>query len=305
MTASESKPRRFDRDVDGILLLDKPVGLSSNQALQQVRALYRARKAGHAGSLDPLASGMLPVCFGQATKVCTALLDARKTYWFTARLGERTETGDAAGAVVERQPVPTLSAREVTAVLTQFLGVTEQTPPMYSALKHQGERLYALARRGVTVVRQARRIVIETIELERLSERELTVVVRCSKGTYVRALAEDIARRLGTVAHLIALRRLSVDPFGTRPMHTIESLRADPETERLRHLLPVDTALAHLPAVRLDGAAARRLTQGQAVAVDGMTVSDWVRIYGPNDQFLGLGQCVEPNRLQPRRLFVR
>ncbi|HTE42442.1 MAG TPA: tRNA pseudouridine(55) synthase TruB, partial [Steroidobacteraceae bacterium] len=193
----QTKPKRFDRAVDGILLLDKPIGLSSNAALQEARVLFRALKAGHAGSLDPMASGMLPICFGEATKVCAFLLDSGKRYQFVARLGERSDTGDAEGQIVERQPVPSLTRKRIEAVLTTSLGAQTQVPPMYSALKHQGQRLYDMARRGESVERAARPIRIDELTLLTHGDAEIEVTVRCSKGTYVRTLAEDLALKLG------------------------------------------------------------------------------------------------------------
>src|SRR5215831_14121660 len=222
---SQSKPRRFDREVHGILLLDKSVGITSNTALQEVRALFRALKAGHTGSLDPMASGMLPICFGEATKVCGFLLDSRKSYRFTAKLGEQTDTGDADGVVIERRPVPMLTETQIATTLKGMIGEQNQVPPMYSALKHQGERLYKLARRGTVIERAARTIVVESLKLLVYTPNTLEIEVYCSKGTYVRVLANDIAQHLGTVAHLTALRRLGVDPFAGEPMHSLEKLR--------------------------------------------------------------------------------
>jgi tRNA pseudouridine55 synthase len=306
------KARRFDREVDGILLLDKPPGMSSNTALQRARAIFRALKAGHAGSLDPMATGVLPVCFGEATKVCSFLLDARKSYRFTAKLGERTDTGDADGIVVERQTVPLLTEAQVAAVLQGSLGEQRQVPPMYSALKHQGQRLYELARRGEEVVREPRRIVIEALDLQRLASPEIELTVRCSKGTYVRTLAEDLAAKLGTVCHLVALRREQVEPFTEKP-RTLEELDASaPQTpeqgwQALDALLrPADCALAQLPAVMLDLPRQQALLQGQAVLGADLTpgqVAGWVRLYG-GGAFLGVGELCQ-GKVLPRRLWKR
>jgi len=308
-----AKPRRFDRDVDGILLLDKPIGLSSNAALQQARGLFRALKAGHAGSLDPMATGMLPVCFGQATKVCAFLLDAYKTYQFTARLGERTDTGDAEGAIIERQPVPPLAQMQIEAVLCESVGEQLQVPPMYSALKHQGQRLYAIARRGESIERAPRRICIEDLTLLGFRGNELDVSVRCSKGTYVRTLAEDLAIKLGTVAHLVALRRVQVDPFGQRPMFSLDQLQ-----ERVTQgaglddlLIPADQALLSFPAIRFDLANQEALLLGRSAAgsrLDDQATpvpSATVRMYGPAQNFLGLGETLPGGLVQPRRLLVK
>jgi len=311
MTATQVvKPRRFDRDVDGILLLDKHQGLSSNAALQQARVLFRALKAGHAGSLDPMATGMLPVCFGQATKVCAYLLDARKSYRFTARLGQRSDTGDADGTIIERTVVPQLTDSQVHDVLHKSVGEQFQVPPMYSALKHQGQRLYDMARRGESVEREPRRIVIEALALVRLGDDELEVDVRCSKGTYVRTLAEDLAAKLGTVAHLTALRRLQVDPFSGLPMYTLDQLgrlAASGLRDLDALLLPSDQALGHLPSVEVDLAGQVALLNGQSVTDRpgrGGKQGDLLRLYGANGLFLGLGELAE-GVIQPRRLFVK
>lgn len=300
-----SKARRFHRDVDGILLLDKPLGLSSNAALQQARVLYAAKKAGHAGSLDPLASGLLPICFGQATKVCGRLLNAAKTYQVSVELGARTESLDGETEVIERASVPALDAAKVDAVLAGFLGQQQQVPPMHSALKHQGQRLYELARRGESIERPPRQIFIHRIERLRLEPPRLELVVRCSKGTYIRSLAADIAQRLGTLGYLVGLRRLSIDPFEGHPMHTLEQLesaRAAGAEALDGLLLGADVAFLDLAAVHLDAPAERALLLGQAV--NAPTVAGSLRAYGPNGRFLGLVEAGPPGRVRPVRLFV-
>jgi len=313
-SARERRPRRFDREVDGIVLLDKPQGLSSNAALQEARVIFRALKAGHAGSLDPMATGMLPVCFGEATKVCGFLLDSRKTYRFTARLGRRTDTGDADGQPIEEAAVPDLDESVIQAVLKEFLGSQTQVPPMYSALKHQGERLYELARRGETVARAARAIFIEHLRLLRYSSSDLEVEVRCSKGTYVRTLAEDIAARLGTIAHLTMLRRMQVDPFEARPMFTLAALaeKAAASWESLdQALLPVDRALIQLPIVDLALQEAASLRHGQTVPYLGSLPPGPVRLYSAafrsesdrSSAFLGIGE-VAGQVIRPKRLLA-
>lgn len=303
-----SKPRRSQRDVDGILLLDKPLGVSSNAALQQARAIFGARKAGHAGSLDPLASGLLPVCFGQATKVCGRLLDAGKSYLVDVQLGARTESLDGETEVVARAPIPTLTHASVDVVLASFLGEQEQVPPMHSALKHQGKRLYELARRGESVDRAARRIVIHAIERRELLADRLIFEVRCSKGTYIRSLAADIADRLGTLGYLAGLRRLSVDPFEGHPMRTLEQLAAARQqgNEALDALLlSADIAFTDLAKVVLDREASDRLLLGQS-APAGWTgaAGQTLRAYDDAGRFLGLVKGLADQRVQPVRLFV-
>lgn len=300
--------RRFHREVDGILLLDKSLGASSNAALQQVRTLYGALKAGHAGSLDPLASGLLPVCFGQATKVCGRLLNSGKTYRVLVQLGELTPSGDGETEVIERAPVPTLTPEGVDAVLAQFLGNQQQVPPMHSALKFEGKRLYELARRGESVERPARSIVIHRIARmstpEGLAGGQLEFDVYCSKGTYIRTLAADVAVKLGTLGYVKGLRRLSVDPFGDLPMFTLDALSADTAEQLAGRLLPVDTAFADLARVDLDPATEHDLLLGRAVTVPVPGTASELRLYGPNGRFLGLGEVLESTRIKPSRLFV-
>jgi len=294
------------RNVDGILLLDKPEGLSSNAALQSLRRLFNARKAGHTGSLDPLASGLLPICLGQATKVCGLLLGSNKTYRVTIILGDRTVTGDREGAVIEQLPVPVLDARTIRRVAESFLGESEQVPPMYSALKHQGERLYSLARKGIEVKRPARRIVVHRMELKGVEDRQLHFEIECSKGTYIRSLAEDFARACGTLGHVGSLCRLSLGPFVLPTMHALadlERLAANPAAlEAL--LLPVDAALPGMPVVRLGRTESACVLQGQAVSVAGPNAAR-VRMYGESGQFLGTGRMTpEGLRLAPERIMV-
>jgi len=300
-----TKPKRFDRAVDGIILLDKPQGISSNAALQTVRALLRALKAGHAGSLDPLATGMLPLCFGQATKVCNYLLDSRKTYQVTARLGIKTDSADADGAVIERQTVPSFDEAQLHHVLNSFLGAQQQVPPMYSALKHQGKRLYELARAGETVDRAPRNIIIERIQLLHYSPNEIAFEVRCSKGTYIRTLVEDVAAQLNTVAHVTQLRRTQVDPFVASQMITLVEL------ERLAQegfqaldamLLSSDCALQNMPSLKLDPTQVAHLKHGRAL--DGLSAPAGIaRAYDPADNFLGLVKVDGLGKAIPERLF--
>jgi tRNA pseudouridine55 synthase len=294
------------RNIDGILLLDKPAGITSNDALQGVKRLYRARKAGHTGSLDPLASGLLPICLGEATKISAFLLDADKHYWVACKLGERTATGDAEGEVLERRPVGDLDAPRVEEVLARFRGAIEQLPPMYSALKHQGQRLYKLARQGIEVERQPRPVMIhELVQLELEGDR-LELEVRCSKGTYVRTLAEDIGEALGCGAHVNALRRLGVGPYDSPQMVTLDELRAVAREEPARldeYLLPLESALAQWPGVSLSEDAAFYVRQGQPVLVAHAPASGWVRLYARGERFLGMGQVLDDGRVAPKRLM--
>jgi tRNA pseudouridine55 synthase len=290
--------------VNGILLLDKPRGWSSNAALQRVRRLTGADKAGHVGSLDPLATGMLPICLGEATKVAGEITAARKRYQFTIALGSRTATGDLEGKVVETGDVPPLAASEVELVLNRFRGAQLQVPPMYSALKRDGQPLYKLARAGVTVERAARPIEITQLALLGLAGGQLELVALCSKGTYIRVLAEDIARALGTCGHVVALRRLYVEPFDGAPMYTLVEVEATCQSGRVPRMIAADEALPGMPAVRLPADLAGRLAHGQTVVVAGGTPGGKVRLYDPQGRFMGLGEADALGQVRPRRLFT-
>jgi tRNA pseudouridine55 synthase len=285
----------------GVLLLDKPVGLSSNAALQRVRRLAGGIKAGHTGSLDPLASGMLPICLGEATKLAGEMLSRGKCYRFGVQLGERSETGDAEGAIVERCAVPPLSPESVSSVLAQFHGQQQQTPPMYSALKRAGEPLYRLARQGVTVAREPRTVRIEALELLKFAPQRLELRVLCSKGTYVRVLAEDIARSLGTCGRIYELRREFVEPFSGEAMASLADLTAA-DVGRWP-ILPADRAVAHLPALQLDLQGVKALAHGKAIAAARLQ-SGSCRLYDPDGRFVGLGQADAAHTLRVRRLFA-
>lgn len=296
------------RDVTGIVLLDKLPGPSSNAVLQATRRLFRARKAGHTGSLDPLAGGLLPLCFGQATKISGMLLDADKTYRVTAQLGIATTTGDAEGEPLEPMPVPALSAGDLETALARFRGPIAQVPPMYSALKKDGRRLYELARKGIEVERAPRQVIIHALRWLALDEQQLTLEVRCSKGTYVRTLVEDIAQALGTAGHVVALRRTQLGPFRDDRMWSqaaLEALMAEGGEAALDAvLLAPDLALPHWPAVRLGEAQQACVLQGQAVFVDG-PAGQGVRMYGPSGLFLGVGRMTaEGCRLAPERIML-
>jgi len=296
--------------VDGLLLLNKPAGLSSNQALQRVKWLLNAKKAGHTGSLDPAATGMLPLCFGEATKVCSYLLNADKTYRVTAKLGIATDSGDADGTATESRPVPDLSAAEWRRLLATFQGESEQIPPMYSALKHDGKRLYELARKGVTVDRKARPIRIDAIDLLEIAGSRLVLRVACSKGTYIRVLVEDLARAAGTVAHTTRLHREIVGDFEAADMHDLEALEAAAEAGPAavrRHLLPPDVALAGYPAVTVSADDGAKFCGGMAVPAstgDSACLEGIARVYGAGARFLGLGEATLSGQVAPKRVFL-
>lgn len=305
-------PRRRWRTVDGIVLLDKPRGLSSTQALQRVRRLLQAEKAGHAGTLDPMATGMLPLCFGQATKACGSLLGRRKAYRATIRLGLGTDTGDADGRVVVERPVAPFDPARLEAVLASLRGNRLQVPPMYSALKRDGRPLYELARRGESVDRAPRPISIESLSGRVEADQAVAVEVVCSKGTYVRVLGEEIASGLGTVGHLASLRRLWVEPFGDAAMATLECIEADcaaagtDETTRPAWLRPVDCGFTDLPAVRLGTTPALHLRQGREVDPPANldVGGPLLRAYDDRGAFLGLVRLDAAGRLRVERLFV-
>lgn len=294
------------RQVHGILLYDKPAGLSSNQALQQVKSLYNAAKVGHTGSLDPLATGMLPLCFGEATKISAFLLDSDKSYVFTCKLGVKTTTGDSEGEVIERCAVPKLRHSEINAVLSQFSGVIEQIPPMFSALRHNGTRLYELARKGVEVERKPRKVTIHKIELLDYNESEWMIKVSCTKGTYIRSLAEDIGTKLNCGAHVSALRRISVVPFSADSMLNWTELNKYAEQGLValdQCLLPADAALRQWPDVHLTRDSAYYLKQGQAILVPHAPTEGIVRLYNETRNFIGLGQVQDDGKVAPKRLF--
>ena len=305
---TQSRVKRFDRHVDGIVLLDKPQGMSSNAALQAARAVFRALKAGHAGSLDPLATGMLPICFGQATKVCGYLLDSYKTYRVIMKLGQRTDSADADGVVIEEQAVPELNAAQIATAMQTFLGAQQQVPPMYSALKHQGKRLYELARKGETIERAARDIVIEQLTLLTHTPDSIELRVRCSKGTYVRSLVEDLAARLGTVAHVMLLRREQVDPFDAARMVTLAQLQSWSLPELSALLQPADAALSAMPSVCLSAGQQIDLFHGKPLSGFVGQMAGVYRAYGASEtaigRFLGLVRLDSQGELRAERLFT-
>lgn len=300
--------QRTGRAIDGIFLLDKPVGESSNHALQTVKSLFQARKAGHTGSLDPLASGMLPVCFGQATKMSAFLLEAGKRYLVKCRFGVSTTTGDAEGEVVERLDSVVVERGKLLNTLAGFKGDISQIPPMYSALRHKGERLYKLARAGVEVEREPRPVTIYALSLVSLEGEFAEFDVECSKGTYVRTLVEDIAKSMGSLAHVVALRRTVVGPFRAEEMVSLATLRGLAEEGDLaamdRLLQPVDRAVCDRPGLKLSPDSIFYLSRGQPVKVPEAPARGEVRLYGADSSFLGIGEVLEDGRVAPRRLFI-
>ena len=292
-------------DIHGILLLDKPVGISSAGAVARVKHLFNARKAGHTGSLDPLASGLLPICFGEATKFGAQLLDADKTYRVTVRLGERTPSADRESEVIERRELPHYSSQQLELALSSFPREYAQVPPMHSALKQDGKPLYKYARLGLTRERVARAIAIHDMRLLDWQPPNLSFDVRCSKGTYIRVLAEDLAAQLGTIAHLAALRRLGVAPFGAEPQWSFEALDSLSPAQRWDVLLPVDAALTAWRRLDLPAGGVSAFRQGQTVSVPVEplgTLPGTVRIYAAGLGFLGLGEIEAAGRLVPLRL---
>lgn len=295
------------RPVSGILVFDKPAGLTSNKALQKVKQLFNARKAGHTGSLDPLATGVLPLCFGEATKVSSYLLDADKRYRVTGRLGVMTETGDAEGAVIQERDVPVFKEKILIKVINSFIGDIEQVPPMFSALKQNGKRLYELAREGIEVERKPRPVKIFSIDLLSFDEHSITLDVSCSKGTYIRTLIEDIGEELGCGAHVTDLRRTQAGVFEIDQAVTLEQLEALREQgESLdSFLISSDQALLHFPAVKLDDQLSFYIRRGQSVHAPGAPETGLIRLYDAQDeQFLGIGEIDENGMVAPKRLFV-
>ncbi len=298
-----NRPRRKGDAIDGILLLDKSPGLTSNQALQKAKRLLAARKAGHTGSLDPIATGLLPICCGEATKISPFLLGGDKRYQVRVRLGVATATGDAEGEILKRAPVPALDRLGIERVLERFRGEIEQIPPMYSALKQQGRRLYDLARQGIEVARPPRRVRLYELQLLDFGSDWLELEVFCSKGTFIRTLAEDIAKALGTLGHVEQLRRTRVGDFDIERAITLERLEAMPLAQRRQLLLPIDAAVVSWPAVRLGDEMAFYVLRGQPVLIPKLQAQGWVRLYNRDGSFLGVGEVLDDGRVAPRRLF--
>ncbi len=293
--------------MNGILVVDKPAGISSNDVVQQAKRLFGAQKVGHTGSLDPLATGVLPLCFGEATKFSQYLLDADKKYWAQVRLGITTETADADGEVIAQADTSGITESQVTAALETFVGEIEQIPSMYSALKHQGQPLYKLARQGIEVERAPRRISIYSAELLQFSEASIELRVHCSKGTYIRSLAEDLGAALGCGGHVSALRRLAAGPYEEAQATTLDELREVGDVREMDALLlPVSSAVGSWPAVRLHEDTAHYVRQGQPVQVAHAPTDGWVQIFelAEEDRFLGVGEILTDGRVAPRRLVA-
>jgi len=297
------------RDVHGIFLLDKPAGMTSNVALQKVKRLFNANKAGHTGSLDPIATGLLPICLGEATKISGYLLEADKGYFVTLKLGEKTNTADIEGEVIETRPVPEIGEQLLCAVLERFTGVIQQVPPMHSALKVNGQPLYKLAHQGLEVERQSRQVTIYQIELLRQAADEIDLHVKCSKGTYIRTLSEDIGEVLGCGAHVAVLRRTQVSGHNLDETVTLECLAAILENDGFAgidaRLLPMDSALAQWPGVSLTDEMVFYVKRGQAVLVPKAPATGLVKLYGSKEGFLGIGHILDDGRVAPKRLVNR
>jgi tRNA pseudouridine55 synthase len=295
--------RRPKKNISGVLLLDKPLGYSSNQALQKIKLLYQAAKAGHTGTLDPLATGLLPLCFGEATKFAHFLTDADKVYIATVKFGITTNTGDAEGQVLSVKDV-NISKMQLEQVCSQFLGVISQVPPMYSALKHEGKAMYEYARAGVEIERASRAVTIHNIEINAFDRDVATITVKCSKGTYIRTLAEDIGAQIGCGAHLIGLRRTATANYHINQAITIEQFEAMSVAQRALLLRPADSAVEHLPEITLDIDSAFYLQQGQAILLSGNIPEGLIRLYNEQGEFLGLGEQQSDGKIAPKRLIV-
>ena len=306
MAAKINRQKIIRRPIDGVLLLDKPRGITSSNAVQQIKNFFQAKKAGHTGSLDPLANGMLPICLGEATKFSQYLLDADKTYLVKVRLGIRTASGDSEAEIISQYPVPKLSKREFEKTLTLFLGVIEQIPPMYSALKHKGQPLYKLVRQGIKVNRKSRCVNIYKLNLLYFRGEIIDLYVHCGKGTYIRTLVDDLGEALGCGAHVIELRRLTVAHYLETQM--VSLIRLERECENLNknsldnYLLPIESIIIHFPVLKLSNKAVSYLQQGQTVMIPQAPNHGFVRLQTQADQFIGIGEALSDARIAPRRL---
>lgn len=298
---------RIKKSIHGILLLNKPIKWSSNGVLQRVKRLFQAKKAGHTGSLDPLATGMLPICFGEATKFSQFLLDADKIYDVVALLGVQTSTGDGEGEVIAEHSVTHITQEQIKTVLQNFLGEIEQVPPMHSALKHEGQPLYKLARKGVEVERKARTVTIFSIEFVAYDKARLALRVHCSKGTYIRTLVEDIGSALACGAYVVELHRTMVQPYEGAKMYTLEDLEAianeEGEAGLLACLLPLDTSVKSFPAVQLSASATFCMRTGQSIKSTFPIESHLVRLISDGGQFIGMGEVIAGGTIKPHRLL--
>ncbi len=290
--------------VNGILLLNKPQGLTSNAVLQQIKRLYRAKKAGHTGSLDPLATGMLPVCFGEATKFSQYLLDADKCYEATGLLGIKTNTADALGEIIEEISSFQITRAQLEVVLNEFKGKIKQIPSMFSALKHKGTPLYKYAREGITIEREAREIIVHNLELTAFDGKSFAIKVVCSKGTYIRNLVEDIGERLGVGAHVTQLHRVNTAGFAEEPMYNLDVLQNKPQEELYACLLPVDRAVQYLPWLNLNLTEVAALRQGKVLSKPSSNaIQGHIRLYDECENFVGVGECKDRSTLMAKRLI--
>ncbi len=299
MKRSSSKIQR--RPVNGVFLLNKPLGISSNAALQKVRWLYRAEKAGHTGALDPLASGLLPICLGEATKFSHYLLDSTKRYQTTIQLGHSTTTGDVEGEILLQAEIPELDEERIRQVLAQFKGNIEQVPPMYSALKKEGRPLYELARKGIEIEREARPVSIYAIELLSFTAQSITLDITCSKGTYIRVLGEDIAQALGSYGHLTYLHRIKTGPFDLIPSYTIEYLESLNEAKREALLLPVYAPVDHFPKIQVPEGRSEYFSRGMESNIEHIAETQVLVFDG--EKCLGLAEITDKKRLVPKRVL--
>jgi tRNA pseudouridine55 synthase len=296
--------RKKGNDVDGILLLDKPLGRTSNSALQKVRYLFNAKKAGHTGSLDPLATGVLPICFGQASKVTSLLLDSNKRYLCTLELGSTTTSGDKEGDILETREIAPFDESDIETILSRFRGEIKQIPPMYSALKHNGQPLYKLARQGIEIKRKEREVTIHELKLVDYTNNTITLDVMCSKGTYIRTLAQDIGERLGCGAHLSMLRRNEVEPFDCSKLYTIEDIEALAKVNDLDNtLLTIDSVLQDYPSLTLADEETTRIKHGLKVSRRDIPNSQLIRLYDSHNIFIGIGRYSSDHQLAAKRLM--
>ncbi|MEP1743031.1 MAG: tRNA pseudouridine(55) synthase TruB [Kangiellaceae bacterium] len=298
--------RKKGRAVDGILLLDKPQGISSNAALQTVKRLFHAAKAGHTGALDPLATGMLPLCFGEATKFSQFLLDSDKGYRVIGKFGERTDSGDSTGEIIESKPVK-VSNKQLEKALEKFRGDIMQIPSMFSALKHQGQPLYKYARKGIEIERPARPVTVYELELLRFDGNEVELFIECSKGTYIRNIIDDLGQELGCGAHVTMLHREFVADYPVEQMVTLQHLEDDREQQLSLddYLLPIDSAVLHLDSAELDTESAEYFCHGQPINYPNLTEGELIRVYDEEQSFLGIAEVDDQDMLAPKRIVVR